>query len=126
MLIQFSNAEDPMVLTLSGILMVPNDVQPLNADTPIDNKLPPSATAGILEQLKKACAPIVWIFPAIVSVLVMLIQFWNASALIEATLGGMLIVPNDVQLLNAPSCIVNKLPPNTIAGIFEQLLNACV
>jgi hypothetical protein len=56
---QFSNALFPIELTLSGIFKVPNDVLFRNALMPIDNKLPPSATAGIREQFKNADAPIV-------------------------------------------------------------------
>jgi hypothetical protein len=48
-----------MTVTLSGMFNVPSVVQLLNADVPINNKLPPSATAGIFEQLKNAYEPIV-------------------------------------------------------------------
>jgi hypothetical protein len=44
---QFWNAESPILITESGILMVPNDVLFWNVLAPIDDKLPPSATAGI-------------------------------------------------------------------------------
>jgi hypothetical protein len=103
---------------------VPNDVQLLNASTPIDNKFPPSATAGILAQIVNALNPIVWILPAIVRVLVMPEQLKNAPLSIKLTLSGMFNVPNDVQLLNALSPIDNKLPPSASARIFEQSLNA--
>jgi hypothetical protein len=63
-----------MIVTLGGIFNVPNVVQPENAESPIDNKLPPSATAGILLQPINAFVPIVVIFPAIVSLLVILLQ----------------------------------------------------
>jgi hypothetical protein len=52
-LLQPENALVLMMVTLGGMFNVPNVVQLPNADSPIDNKLPPSATAGILEQLKK-------------------------------------------------------------------------
>jgi hypothetical protein len=67
-----------MLLTLSGMFKVPNDVQSLNAYEPNDNKLPPSATAGILLQPENDDCPIDWIFPAIVKVLVILLQSLNA------------------------------------------------
>jgi hypothetical protein len=63
-----------MAVTLSGIFMVPSDVLFWNADVPIDRKLPPSATAGILLQPSNALVPIDVIFPAIVKVLVILLQ----------------------------------------------------
>jgi hypothetical protein len=68
------NAESLMELTLGGIFNVPNVVQFINASSSIDNKFPPSATAGIFEQLLNAPASIISIFPAIVSVLVILLQ----------------------------------------------------
>jgi hypothetical protein len=90
-----------MLVTLSGMFKVPNDVQSLNAYKPNDNKLPPSATAGILLQPENDDCPIDWIFPAIVSALVRLLQLENAPSLMMVTLGGMFNVPNVVQLLNA-------------------------
>jgi hypothetical protein len=95
------NAAESIKVTLGGIFNVPNDVQRENAESPIDNKLPPSATAGILLQPLNALDPIVWIFPAMVSVLVILMQLKNAPVLMEVTLGGIFNVPNVVQLLNA-------------------------
>jgi hypothetical protein len=44
------NAVLSMLVTESGIFIVPIDVQFLNALMLINNKLPPSATAGIFEQ----------------------------------------------------------------------------
>jgi hypothetical protein len=55
----FSNAPLPIEVALGGIFKVPNDVLLKNALLLIVNKLPPSATAGILEHSKKACVPIV-------------------------------------------------------------------
>jgi hypothetical protein len=42
------------MVTLGGMFIVPRDVQPENESSSINNKLPPSATAGILAQLKNA------------------------------------------------------------------------
>jgi len=118
------NAADPIELTLVGIFNVPNVVQFWNALVLIDNKLPPSATAGILLQFKNAPIPIVVIFPAIVKVLVILLQPLNAVSLMELTLGGIFNVPNVVQFWNALVSIDNKLPPSATAGIREQFPNA--
>jgi hypothetical protein len=123
---QFSNALFPIELTLRGMFIVPNDVLFRNALAPIDNKLPPSATAGILAQPSNAEAPIVWIFPAIVSVLEMFKQLWNAEDPMVLTLGGIFKVPNDVLLKNASAPIDSKLPPSATAGILKQSLNALV
>jgi hypothetical protein len=56
--VQPLNALLLMMVTLGGIFNVPNVVQPLNAADPIDNKLPPSASAGIFEQFINALDPI--------------------------------------------------------------------
>ena len=48
MLGQFINAQSPIEVTVSGIFIVPNDVQLVNACVAIDRRLPPSAIAGIL------------------------------------------------------------------------------
>jgi hypothetical protein len=66
------------MVTLGGIFIVPSDVQPENESSSINNKLPPSATADILAQLKNAPMPIDSILPAIVSALVMLEHPSNA------------------------------------------------
>jgi hypothetical protein len=57
--LQFNNALVPMLLTLSGMFNVPNDVQAKNDALLIVNKFPPSASAGILLQLANALEPIV-------------------------------------------------------------------
>ena len=119
-----SNALSPILVTLGGIFRVPNDVLFRNALMPIVRKLPPSATAGIREQFPNADTPIVVMFPAMVSVLDILLQFSNALLPIEVTLGGIFIVPDDVLFLNELAPINNKLPPSATAGIFEQPLNA--
>ena len=113
-----------MTVTLSGMFNVPNVVHVLNADVPIDRKLPPSATAGILLQPINAEFPIDVIFPAMVNVLVIFLQSRNALSPMVVTLIGILIVPIDVQFLNAPVRIVRKLPPNATPGMREQLKNA--
>jgi hypothetical protein len=51
---QFWNACVPMELTLGGIFNVLSCEQPKNAAVPINNKLPPSATAGIFAQSRNA------------------------------------------------------------------------
>jgi hypothetical protein len=56
---QLLNAAESIEVTLGGMFNVPNVVQLINAIEPIDNKLPPSATAGIFAQSRNACAPIV-------------------------------------------------------------------
>jgi hypothetical protein len=111
-------------MTESGIFMVPIDVSLRKALALIVNKLPPSAIAEIFEQLMNALSPIVRILPAIVNVLVMLLQFWNTEDPMVLTLSGMLIVPNDVLFSNALLSINNKFPPSATAGSFEQPLNA--
>jgi hypothetical protein len=113
-----------MRVTLGGIFNVPNDVQLLNADDPINDKLPPSATAGILLQTLNTVDPIDWILPAIVSVLVMPVQPINALLLMMVTLSGIFNVPNVVQPLNADAPINNKFPPSATAGMREQFPNA--
>jgi hypothetical protein len=123
-LLQPLNAEDPMVLTLGGIFSVPKDVLFWNALMPIDNKLPPSATAGIREQFPNADTPIVVMFPAMVSVLDIFELFSNALSPIVLTLTGIFSVPNDVLFRNALAPIDNKLPPSATAGIREQFPNA--
>jgi hypothetical protein len=58
-LLQLENAKlDMMAVTLSGMFNVPNVVHVENALEPIDNKFPPSATAGILQQRSNALVPI--------------------------------------------------------------------
>jgi hypothetical protein len=121
---QFSNALSPMVPTFVGMFKVLNDILFWNALIPIDCKLPPSATASIREQFPNALFPIVWMFPVIVSVLVIFLQSRNALSPMLVTLIGILIVPIDVQFLNAPVRIVRKLPPNATPGMREQLKNA--
>jgi hypothetical protein len=123
-LLQLMNAELSIEVTLGGMFNVPNVVQPKNASTPIVRKLPPSATAGIFEQFWNALCPIVVIFPAIVSVLVIPVQLANANTSILLTLGGIFNVLSVVQPLNADCPIDNKLPPSATAGIFKQLENA--
>jgi hypothetical protein len=112
---QFKNAVEPMVLTLTGILMVPNDVQFSNACDPIDSNGLTNATPGILEQFKNVSTPIVVILPAIVSALVILLQFSNADVPRDVKELGILIVPIDVQFRNADSVIDRKLPPSATA-----------
>jgi hypothetical protein len=55
---QFSNAEDPMVLTLSGMLIVPNDVLLKNAEFPTTSTFPPIVAFVILLHPEKALSPI--------------------------------------------------------------------
>jgi hypothetical protein len=118
---QLKNALPLMMVTLGGMFNVPNVVQFLNASAPIDNKLPPSATAGIFEQFSNALVPIAVIFPAIVIVLVILLQPLNAEIpIVVVTLSGIFMVPSVVQSSNARSRIVNKLPPSATAGILLQ------
>jgi hypothetical protein len=57
-LLQLKNAPPSIKLTLGGMFNVPSEVQLLNAFKPIDNKLPPSASAGIFEQFINALDPI--------------------------------------------------------------------
>jgi hypothetical protein len=119
-LLQLANALASMKVTLGGIFNVPNVVQPLNADPPINNKLPPSATAGSFEQSRNASAPIVRIFPAMVSVLVILLQSLNAEDPIVLTLRGMLIVPSDVLFKNAEFPTTSTFPPIVAFVILTQ------
>jgi hypothetical protein len=94
---QFKNAVEPMVLTLSGIFNVPNDVQFSNACDPIDSNGLTNATPGILEQFKNVSTPIDVILPAIVSALVILLQSSNADVPRVVTELGILMIPNVVQ-----------------------------
>jgi hypothetical protein len=121
---QLLNAPPSIAVTLGGIFNVPREVQLPNALELINNKFPPSATAGIFEQEKNALESIVLIFPAIVSVLVIFEQFSNAEDPMLLTESGMFKVPNDVLLRNALAPIDNKLPPSATAGMREQFPNA--
>jgi hypothetical protein len=125
-LLQLKNAPPLMMVTLVGMFNVPNVVQFSNALVPIDNKLPPSATAGILLQPSNALVPIDWIFPAIVSVLVIFLQPLNAVSLMELTLGGIFNVPNVVQFWNARKPIDCNGLTNATPGILEQFKNVSV
>jgi hypothetical protein len=123
---QFSNALLPIAPTFVEIFNVLNDVLFWNALLPIERKLPPSATAGIREQFPNAPEPIVRIFPAMVSVLVILLQPKNVLVPMAVTLSGIFMVPNVVQLSNADVPIPSKLPPSATAGILLQPSNALV
>jgi hypothetical protein len=57
-LLQSLNAEDPIVLTLGGMLIVPNEVLLENAEFPITSTFPPIVAFVILTQPEKALSPI--------------------------------------------------------------------
>ena len=67
MLEQLRNAEEPMLLTLSGILMVPNDVLFWNAEFPMTRTFPPIVAFVILPQPEKALSPMLsTVFPIVI------------------------------------------------------------
>jgi hypothetical protein len=104
----------------------PNVVQFSNAREPIDSNGLTNATLGILEQFQNVSLAIAETLPAIVSALVILLQSSNADVPMAVTELGILIVPIDVQSLNALVLMKFKLPPSATAWILGQFKKACV
>ena len=108
-LLQFSNAPNPIEVTLSGIVTLFSEVQLEKAISPIEVTLLPIVTFVRPVQYQNRFLSIE-VTPLPIVALVRLVQLTNTSFSIDVTLSGIFILFNEAQLKNAKAliCVMSK------------------